>query len=469
MDQGDLYIWGEMDGELVGDQKPGADGSRASENYWESGSVGEKVQVKFTTQQPEYAISIAPILVPTRFRRCELSEIINGLLESDHPIVFEFAHQRQVIQGTLGSHISKHNLTTENVLEIEYFSSGLRFTRETVCDYEDWISCISISDKDDVLFSSSFGGEVCMWDLSGNILARLGTGSQINKILCLSDTKHLVYGCENCDIEIGRYNCESKTIVPFLSGELASPVTALQEYKDGTMFISGCWNGGIHIWDILLSRDDLNTPSESILSEVKHRSKRKRILDGSCPPSTPAAKSISPLIDLPKQHTAAVACISTFSDTAYSGGHDRKIIKWDLCKNTWIHSTDTNHSVLCMDANPALSALVTGHSNNSIKIHDVRTSREALDISSIARISGKTMHSSWVSCVKWASKDNASHPYAFASASYDGTVKTWDIRALSPVNSIRAGPPNSKIFALSWVPPSTLAAGGQECKLKLFH
>jgi hypothetical protein len=43
-------------------------------------SEQEQVQVRFTTQQPEYAVSDAAILLPSNIKKEGLSEIVNNLL-----------------------------------------------------------------------------------------------------------------------------------------------------------------------------------------------------------------------------------------------------------------------------------------------------------------------------------------------------------------------------------------------------
>lgn len=41
----------------------------------------EQVQVRFITQQPEYAVSDSAILVPSSLQKDGLSEIVNSLLD----------------------------------------------------------------------------------------------------------------------------------------------------------------------------------------------------------------------------------------------------------------------------------------------------------------------------------------------------------------------------------------------------
>lgn len=45
-------------------------------------SEQEQVQVRFTTQQPEYAVNDAAILLPSNIKKDGLSEIVNSLLDN---------------------------------------------------------------------------------------------------------------------------------------------------------------------------------------------------------------------------------------------------------------------------------------------------------------------------------------------------------------------------------------------------
>lgn len=45
-------------------------------------SEQEQVQVRFTTQQTEYAVSEAAILLPSNIKKDGLSEIVNSLLDN---------------------------------------------------------------------------------------------------------------------------------------------------------------------------------------------------------------------------------------------------------------------------------------------------------------------------------------------------------------------------------------------------
>lgn len=460
----------------------------------DNNTVGE-VRVRFIAKQPKYSITASPIHTPTNVKRSELSEVINRLLNNDHPVHFEFILTNNVIKGTLASHILKYNLNTENVLEIEYTARGPTFTKQTVCEYQDWVSGISLSKNNNLVFTSSFGGDISIWNHSAEFLSGSPKNCQLNTIINLpidgSDDHYIVTGTENFNINLDKYTYTSNQITPVFSGKLHSPIVVLEPHVNNTMFFSGCFDGTIQLFDILLSRDDLRhekTPysshssldinSSSLNDEsfpvYRHTSKTHKSVMSSSDISinSEVSNSISPILSLPKKHTAGVTSIKVISNYTFSSSYDSHIIQWDINKNTYIHTIDTSNSILCMDSSPSLNGvLASGHSNNRISIQDVRSTSNALSIHDpIAKHPGTTAHSSWVSQIKWAPLNNQFNPYFFASASYDGTVKIWDIRTLSPVSTLVAAPKLSKLFALDWCAnPSMILVGGQNCKLKFFQ
>lgn len=70
-------------------------------------------------------------------------------------------------------------------------------------------------------------------------------------------------------------------------------------------------------------------------------------------------------------------------------------------------------------------------------------------------------HKNWISSV--AQSPTKSH--MIASASYDGTLKVWDIRSTVPLYTLTNS--DSKLFDVDWS-SQYLATGGEEGKLQLY-
>lgn len=102
-------------------------------------SEQEQVQVRFTTQQPEYAVNDAAILLPSNIKKEGLSEIVNSLLalgnkidlsksrsfffmdidllfyHVDVPIPFDFLIDGQLLRTSIVEYLNAARLSTVNI------------------------------------------------------------------------------------------------------------------------------------------------------------------------------------------------------------------------------------------------------------------------------------------------------------------------------------------------------------------
>ncbi len=107
--------------------------------------------------------------------------------------------------------------------------------------------------------------------------------------------------------------------------------------------------------------------------------------------------------------------------------------------------------ILSMDTHS--QSIATGHADNMIRLWDPR------DQGSVMIKMKLKGHKNWVSSVKWT------NDYLLASASYDCSVKLWDIRAPSfPLHSLSD---ESKLLSCCYQ-NGLLLSGGEGKKLNLY-
>lgn len=73
-----------------------------------------------------------------------------------------------------------------------------------------------------------------------------------------------------------------------------------------------------------------------------------------------------------------------------------------------------------------------------------------------------TSHTDWITAAAW----HPASPHHLATASFDRTVKLWDLRALMPLHTLAAH--TDKALAVSWAGPARLASGGADGALRMF-
>ncbi len=71
-------------------------------------------------------------------------------------------------------------------------------------------------------------------------------------------------------------------------------------------------------------------------------------------------------------------------------------------------------------------------------------------------------HTDWISSVAW-------HPtseHHVVSASYDTTLKLWDIRASIPLHTLEGH--TEKVLCVAWSGPNAMVSGGADCLLQTY-
>lgn len=71
-------------------------------------------------------------------------------------------------------------------------------------------------------------------------------------------------------------------------------------------------------------------------------------------------------------------------------------------------------------------------------------------------------HTDWISAVSW----HPSAEHLVATASYDKTLKLWDLRASVPLHTMEGH--TDKVLCLVWAGPSKLLSGSADCTVRTF-
>ncbi|KAF9403082.1 WD repeat-containing protein 12 [Podila epigama] len=412
---------------------------------------GPQVQVRFVTQQRQYAIPETPIQTPARLRRYGLSQIINLVLqnEGDAQRPFDFLIDGDFLRTSLAEYLEEKGLSTENVLTIEYVESMLPPTPLSSFEHDDWVSAVQAHQAGGFL-TGSYDNHVRLWNKQAECTQILtGHSGPIKAVQWLTssgDNGRLLSGSLDRSILAWEYDLSdnSHNILYECRGHTGG-IESIALDGTGEKFASASADASIKVWTTIVP-----TVSDHIEEVMETRKKRKTVKEDRI--------LKAPIVTL-SAHTGPVSSVvfdPTKQETLFSGGWDHSVRVWDIENNVNLTTKNCEKVVHCLDYSQHSGLLASGHADTVIRLWDPRTE----DASVVKQtLSG---HQNWVSSISWSS----SSPYMLASGSYDGLIKVWDIRAKGALYTLSHGKGGKKVFSIDWS-NDILISGGEDNQMKI--
>ncbi|KAJ1973385.1 ribosome biogenesis protein ytm1 [Dimargaris xerosporica] len=463
---------------------------------------GQHIQVRLVTSHSAYQLPDKPILVPVVFRRYQLSELVNHLLALPSPVPFAFVIDNQALAGTLAQYLkSNPEVSTENVLTLEY--SEILAPPKSVVEnkVDDWVSQVQISPSNDVILVGSYDGTSKVFDRQGQCLHSLASHSASIKAVAWVPTRFghdtgfaYLTGAQDCTIVAWHFdqnfpstssvdskshtNGKTAAATSARSGQAlfechghTGSIEALAVSPDHAHFASASSDGLIKLWSLRIPSDkdkeDLEDADESEFHEVAHQKRRK--LGGK---AVPLKRALGSCVG----HQGGINAVTyhpTDAKFMYSGGWDYALRAWDVEYRVNVTTKPGDRMILDMAYSPLSSLIATGNADRLIRLWDPRSSENALVRQTLSS------HRAWTSSVAWS----PTSAHLLASGSYDGTVRLWDIRnptqatyTFTPATSSTddgedAAPPpgerlDPKVLSVDWQ-GDLLVSGGEDGFLRL--
>ncbi|KAJ1976589.1 ribosome biogenesis protein ytm1 [Dimargaris verticillata] len=462
----------------------------------------QHIQVRLVTSHSAYQLPDKPILVPVLFRRYQLSELVNHLLVLPSPVPFAFVIDNQALAGTLSQYLkSNPEVSTENVLTLEY-SEILAPPKHVVENkVDDWISQVQINPSNGLILVGSYDGTSKVFDRQGQCLhsltshsasikgvawvpTRLGHDTGFAYLTSAQDRTIVAWhfdqnysSASSADTEsrtngtttVAASTCSSQALFE-CHGHTGS-IEALAVSPDHAQFASASSDGLIKLWSMRVPSDnddeDLEDADESEFHEVANQKRRK--LGGQ---AVPLKRALGSCVG----HQGGINAVTyhpTDAKFMYSGGWDYALRVWDVEYRVNVTTKPGDRMILDMAYSPMSPLIATGNADRLIRLWDPRSSENALVRQTLSS------HRAWTSSVSWSLTSS----HLLASGSYDGTVRLWDIRnptqatytfkpaATSTSDAEGAIPPTSKgldpkVLSVDWQ-GDLLASGGEDGFLRL--
>lgn len=440
-----------------------------------------QVKVRFFTKEEDETLhaSEAPLFVPVLLKRYGLSEVVNHLLQKESPVPFDFLIDGVLLRTSLDEYLIKKGLSSETFLLIEYTRAILPPSFLASYNNEDWVSSIDTFSSNSPfaaelrnqavkpqILSGSYDGVVRTFDMSGQIQKQyIGHSAPIravkwvnsHRVVSAGNDRQLRLWKMSADGEKEGDEPENGKTLAILDAHKA-PVVDLDVCPKSHRILSAGNDSVVGFWSTVPK--DMNIIEAYAIDEsgagsstaVKKR-RKMALRDSQVLHRAPLA-----LLEGHVSPVEGVIFDSNDSSVGYSVSQDHTIRTWDLVTSRCVDTRATGFSLLSVLQLPSVHLIASGSSARHINLHDPRVSGDTEK-----HLSKLVGHTNFV--VDLAACPT--NPNMFASASHDGLVKVWDVRADKALHSVARESGFGKVLGLDWDPEIGIVSGGEDKKVQI--
>lgn len=447
----------------------------------EGAAPAQNIRLRFTTRDNDLELGDdAPVLIPTTFRRYQLSQFINSQLALGQPVPFEFLINGSYLRTSLDEYLTQNGISTENTLSVEYVRAKIPPRYVASYPHDDWVSQVhtgvSPNGTDPRTLTASYDGRIRVWNTSTQLLATSGAGSDGGHLSSIKSARFvtptsIASASFDRTIKLWKYrekeNSTSAELTPSLDlyGHKGS-VESVTANPSSTRLLSASADHSIGVWSTRKS-DAPPAPDNLVPKAITKEGKRRKLN-----PSVSVAQC-GPL-SLMQGHTAPASDARFDQNDAtvgYSSSLDHTVRTWDLVTGAPVDTRTTHSALFCLEQMPALTLLATGSASRDVKLVDPRDSA-----ASVVAMTLKGHKDHVVTLARDPGND-----YVLASGSHDGTCRIWDVRSTKSGKdgvtgqsiflisreslhgkAVPVGGEGVKVFSVCWDPGVGLLSAGED-------
>ncbi|CAG9461847.1 unnamed protein product [Pedinophyceae sp. YPF-701] len=435
-----------------------------------------QITCKLTSKLPSpYRVPPEPLALPSSLTRLGLSQVVNHLLALEEPHPFDFLINGALLRQPLGAFLREHEISAEATLTIEYIPAIKPPQSSHAEPHDDWVAAVAVVDGADapgsgrrsnphVIVSGAYDGIVRTWSYGAGVAGRCLAAHTSHDGPVSGVCVHGGGGVGSFVVSAGKdgrlvgHGMDSHGV---LSAQVAyeghaDAVDCVAASPGGESVVSGGWDGAVRVWAApeRAARDAERQDGDDAEDEAPKKKKKRSGRNGAGDAALPVLRSHQAL-EKHSQCVSGVAWASPSSLVSCSWDHAARI--WDAETGACVDTLNGAKALFSVSVAEDGRAVALAGADKAWRLWDPRA--RSPDGSVVLKAFHS--HKAWVAGIAFC----AQSPHHLATASHDGTVKIWDLRAVVPLATVEAH--EDKALCVAWLGGSAVVSGGADCRLAI--